>query len=111
MLLLALAVTLAWQFGWRCVYGPDDGGAFPSLGSAPFALGRWLKWPLGFWFSWALGAAAAEAYAGAARLPQWCFRRRTAVLLVGVGLATSHATLSVLGWGAPGRSGAEVVGV
>ena len=52
-----------------------------------------------------------QAYTGAAQLPRWCFRRRTALLFVVVGLATSHATLSYLGWGNPNRPGAEVVGV
>jgi peptidoglycan/LPS O-acetylase OafA/YrhL len=93
---LTLLVSLAWQCGWRCLVGMDDGGPQPTLGPAPLALGRWLKWPLGLWFAWALGAVAAEAYAGGIRLPRWCTHRRTALLLAALGLATSHNALGLV---------------
>ncbi|HWG47551.1 MAG TPA: acyltransferase [Gemmataceae bacterium] len=88
-----LLVSLAWQCGWHVWSGTDDGTGQPILGATPFALGRWLKWPIGLWFAWILGAVAAEAYAGAIRLPEWLTRRRTALLLAFIGLATSHAAL------------------
>jgi peptidoglycan/LPS O-acetylase OafA/YrhL len=90
---LALVVSLAWQCGWRWAAGMDDGAPQPTLGPAPLALGRWLKWPFGLWLSWVLGARAAEAYAGAAPLAAWCYRRRTAALLALAGLVTSHPAL------------------
>jgi peptidoglycan/LPS O-acetylase OafA/YrhL len=93
---LILLVSLTWQCAWHLCLGTDDGAVRPVLGPSPVALGRWLKWPVGLWFAWVLGAVAAEAYAGAVRLPGWCTRRRTAVLLAVVGLATSHAALDAL---------------
>jgi peptidoglycan/LPS O-acetylase OafA/YrhL len=93
---LALLVALAWQGAWRLTIGLDDGAAQPTLGPAPLALGSWLRWPVGLWFSWVLGALAAEAQAGVLRLPAWAFRRRTALLWVAVGLATSGAALELL---------------
>lgn len=91
---LTLLISLAWQCGWHLWSGTDDGAGQPVLGAAPLALGRWLKWPIGLWFAWILGAIAAEAYAGAIRLPEWLARRRTAMMLAFVGLATSHAVLA-----------------
>jgi peptidoglycan/LPS O-acetylase OafA/YrhL len=92
---LTLLVSLAWQCGWHLHLGLDDDGG-QSAGAATLALGRWLKWPIGLWFAWALGAVAAEAHAGAIRLPRWLAQRRTAVLFVVVGLATSRAALELL---------------
>lgn len=92
---LTFLTSLAWQCGWHLCSGTDDGTAWPALGAAPLALGRWLKWPIGLWFAWILGAVAAEAHAGAIRLPQWLGRRRTAVLLGFLGLVTSHAALEL----------------
>ena len=88
-----LLISLAWQCGWHTVLGTDDGADQPVLGAAPLALGRWLKWPIGLWFAWVLGAVAAEAYAGAIRLPRWFSSRWTAILFALVGLSTSHAVL------------------
>jgi peptidoglycan/LPS O-acetylase OafA/YrhL len=93
---LTLLVSLAWQCGWHAWLGLDEGGGQAVPGSAPLALGRWLKWPFGLWFAWGLGAMAAEAHAGTIRLPAWFARRRTAVLFVLVGLATSRAALEFL---------------
>lgn len=98
---VALVVSLTWQGSWRWIAGMDDGAMQPTLGSAPLALGRWLKWPFGLWLSWVLGAWAAEAYAGAAPLPGWCTRRRSALLLAGIGLTTSHPALESLAAHAP----------
>lgn len=93
---LTLLISLAWQCGWHLCLGTDEGAWQPVLGSAPLALGRWLKWPIGLWFAWILGAIAAEAYAGAIRLPAWLMHRRTALVLALIGLATSHAVLDLL---------------
>src|SRR5262245_19653695 len=93
---VTLFVSLAWQCGWRALYGPDDGAAMPTVGPEALALGRWLKWAFGFWFAWAMGALAAEAYTGAVRLPGWCYGRAAVLLLAALGLATSHAGLTAL---------------
>jgi peptidoglycan/LPS O-acetylase OafA/YrhL len=98
-------VSLAWQCGWHAWSGTDDGAGQPVLGVAPFALGRWLKWPIGLWFAWILGAVAAEAYAGAIRLPQWLVRWRMAVLFALIGLATSHAALDFVSLHSPSAWG------
>jgi peptidoglycan/LPS O-acetylase OafA/YrhL len=99
---VALVVSLAWQCSWRWAAGMDDGATQPTLGPAPVALGRWLKWPFGLWLSWVLGARAAEAYTGAAPLPPWCYGRRAVVLLAALGLVTSHAALEPVAGRLPG---------
>jgi peptidoglycan/LPS O-acetylase OafA/YrhL len=88
VILIAAAVSLAWQLGFRLAFGPDDWAAdYPTMGEPPLALGRWLQWPFGFWLAWVLGAVAAEGYVGLARLPGWCFSYRSALLAVLVGFA------------------------
>ncbi len=102
IVVLALFVSLSWQCGWRRAAGMDDGATQPTFGPAALELGRWLKWPFGFWLSWVLGARAAEAHAGAAPLPRWCYFRRTAVVLAALGLATCHASLEAVARRWPG---------
>jgi peptidoglycan/LPS O-acetylase OafA/YrhL len=92
----ALLACLVWQCTWKFCCGMDEGAVQPAWGTAPLALGRWLKWPIGLWFYWVLGALAAETYAGAVHLPVWCFSRRAALLFVALGLGTSHIALSIV---------------
>jgi peptidoglycan/LPS O-acetylase OafA/YrhL len=102
---LTLLISLAWQCGWHLLLVNDDGTSQLALGSAPLALGRWLKWPIGLWLAWVLGAVAAEAHAGAIRLPRWLYQRRTALLLAFVGLGTTHGTQEFVSVHALGAGG------
>lgn len=92
VLAFSLAVALAWQCGWRLALGANEwDNAFSGRGNGPLVLGRWLQWPFGWWFSWVLGAVAAEAYAGALRLPRWCFRYGSALAFALLGLAANRS--------------------
>lgn len=104
----ALAVALVWRFGVQAYWAA---GGVPSweqvVGPFPVRLDGFSGWPPAHWLAWVLGAVAAEAYAGAVRLPGWCFRYRTAVAFALGALLCNHFTLGRLAqteWAA-GRPG------
>ena len=88
------AVSLSWQFSCRYAMGPGDWTTNqPTLGPAPFELGRWLQWPFGLWLSWIMGAVAAEGYTGAIRLPSWCRSYVVALTAAGLGFVFAPGNL------------------
>ena len=102
VLLVVLVVSTSWILAMKFLL-PE------RIGASPIVLGQWGMWPLFFWFNWVLGAVAAEAFAGAVKLPQWCYRGRLALalgvfgILIGPGIlgrvGASHLLASLAGRG------------
>jgi peptidoglycan/LPS O-acetylase OafA/YrhL len=91
----ALAIAAAVTLAWRCwLVGVLNGTS--SETQRPLELGSWSFWPFAFWFSWVLGAIAAEAHAGAIRLPRWCRSYWTCIAVTTTALlASDHFTQMV----------------
>ncbi|HEY0004497.1 MAG TPA: acyltransferase [Pyrinomonadaceae bacterium] len=81
---MTLAITLGWIYA---VSGPQV--------LSPGQTSRWsfITWPFNYWCFWILGAIAAEAYQGTCRLPGWCYKLRTALLLIFFGIMINGNTL------------------
>lgn len=101
VLSLTFAATIIWSVGRSAVhrfiaaqYGVPQNDQTIDLG--PLRFGSTSCWPFSYWFAWVLGAAAAEARSGVLLLPGWCFRRRTAIALAVVGIATHKKLLGAL---------------
>ncbi len=96
-LLVVFGISALWRCGCGWLLGLNEWSeALPRLGPEPFALGRWMHWPLTFWFAWVLGAVAAEAHAGALTLPAWCRRRRLIAACAAAGLVLNSRVLERL---------------
>ena len=94
VLLIGFVVSAAWMIGLRAALGIGKWGYAPSWPDGPFALGRWMQWPFAWWFPWLLGAVAAEAHAGAIRLPKWVTGWAALVVVSAVALGTSSDFLA-----------------
>ena len=90
VLLVVAIVTAGWTLASRSLF-PEQ------LGRGPAAIGEWGKWPLTFWFNWILGAIAAEAYAGAVKLPGWCYRGGLALGAGVLGIGFSDRIMGRIG--------------
>jgi len=101
ILWIALSVSLGWKlvgiwttFALVRFFGVPRELHVVALGNLP-VIGNWSNWVFAWWFLWVLGAVAAEAHAGAIRLPRWCYSRIVAACAAAVCFPTYFRTLGV----------------
>lgn len=89
VLLIAACVSLVWRLLAPLILSR-------RIGNPPLEFGLWGSWPFGYWGLWVAGALAADAYAGAVKLPTWCYRRRVIWLCLAAGTLVSSSVRSGL---------------